>query len=150
MHELPTRVHSHFTVISYNPEISGSRSCDGIISSQICLVVLFIFFINWTLNTHVFTHSYACIHTFTHSRIHTFTPSRKYTSNSPTGRSTHLDCDGKFPLEVDRLLRFVVNAQACIPQVFAHIAIWGTGADGVGGRLVARATRAPDLQVQCG
>ena len=29
MHRLPTRVRSHLTVISYSPETSGSRSCDG-------------------------------------------------------------------------------------------------------------------------
>ena len=79
MHELPTRVRSHFTVISYNPEISGSRSCDlntcssGL--SQICLLFYFIFGC-WTLNTHVFKHSHARIHAFAHSRIRAFTHSR--------------------------------------------------------------------------
>ena len=43
IHGVPTRVHSHLTVISCTPETSGSRSCDsdsnGI--SQICLGSLF-------------------------------------------------------------------------------------------------------------
>ena len=48
--------------------------------------------------------------------------------------STHIGRDVKFPLamlEVNRLIRFVVYAQSWIPHFFAHVAVWGTDADGV-------------------
>ena len=72
-----------------------------------------------------------------------------------TVRSTHLGRDGKFPLgmlTVDRLLRFIVYAQTCIPKLYSHVTAWNIGACGGAsyhGQLALLATHARTHTLRC-
>ena len=91
-------------------------------------------------HTHTHTHPRARAHTHTHTHTHphthTHARARTHTQNvelCATVRSAHLDRDGKFPLamhQVDPVFRFVVYRHPQFPQSFAHVAAWGTDADG--------------------
>ena len=70
-----TGVRNHFTVISYSPETSGSRSCDGDNSlSQICFVFCYYYYLLVRSFTHTHTHTHTCMHAYTHTHTHTLKP----------------------------------------------------------------------------